>query len=268
MLRPLPVERPEELISLAAVYPDGVEPVFSYAAYRQIRGGRGALVDAIAASTVRRDAVTLDGLPEPVDLKWVSGNYFTTLGVACGARDGRCCASDDRQPPGEAGRRAQRRATGHGGSAATRRSSAAASAEGARHSPSSASRRAGSPARQRGRGAGRLDAAVGAARRAVRGCGAGTAPPGCGSWRGAARSHPRAGARAASSPCTAASGTRSRPARTARSSGRACSRAGWPSRRRAAGPRRLRDNLSAPLLILMGDRRPRARSSRARTSRT
>ena len=32
MLRPLPVERPTELISLETVYPDSVESVFSYAA--------------------------------------------------------------------------------------------------------------------------------------------------------------------------------------------------------------------------------------------
>ena len=40
MLRQLPVERPEELVSLAAVFPNGVEPVFSYAAYRSDRGRR------------------------------------------------------------------------------------------------------------------------------------------------------------------------------------------------------------------------------------
>ena len=35
MLRALPAERPDELISLTALYPDGREP-FSYAAYRSI----------------------------------------------------------------------------------------------------------------------------------------------------------------------------------------------------------------------------------------
>jgi predicted permease len=100
MLRSLPVERPEELISLESIYPDDVEPVFSYAAYRQFAVEGVHVVDAIAASSVRRDAITIDGLPEPVDHKWVSGNYFTTLGVP--AAVGRTLLpSDDRLPSGE-----------------------------------------------------------------------------------------------------------------------------------------------------------------------
>jgi hypothetical protein len=100
MLRPLPVERPQDLIALATVYPDIVEPVFSYAAYRQFAVEGAHVADAIAASSVRRDAITIDGPPEPVDHKWVSGNYFTTLGVP--AAVGRTLLrSDDRLPPAE-----------------------------------------------------------------------------------------------------------------------------------------------------------------------
>ena len=50
MLRALPAERPEELISLTALYPNGAEP-FSYAAYRTIAADGAHLVDALAAST-------------------------------------------------------------------------------------------------------------------------------------------------------------------------------------------------------------------------
>ena len=39
----------------------------------------------------RRDALVLDGMPEPVDCKWVSGNYFTTLEVPAGDRGARSC---------------------------------------------------------------------------------------------------------------------------------------------------------------------------------
>ena len=100
MLRRLPVERPDELVSLAAVFPNGVEPVLSYAAYRRIATDGAHLIDALAASTVRRDAVALDGPPEPVDVMWVSGNYFTTLGIA--AAIGRTVLpSDDPFPPGD-----------------------------------------------------------------------------------------------------------------------------------------------------------------------
>jgi predicted permease len=100
MLRALPVERPEELVSLTALYPDGAEP-FSYAAYRRIAAEAAGVVDALAASTARRDALTIDGPPQVVDLKWVSGNYFTTLGVPT-ALGRPLLASDDRQPPGVA----------------------------------------------------------------------------------------------------------------------------------------------------------------------
>jgi len=100
MLRPLRVERPEELIALAAVHLENVEPVFSYSAYRQFAVEGAHVAEPIAASTVRRDAVTIDGLPEPMDHKWVSGNYFTTLGVR--ATVGRTLLpADDRLPPGE-----------------------------------------------------------------------------------------------------------------------------------------------------------------------
>jgi predicted permease len=99
MLRALPVERPDELISLAAVYPDNVEP-FSYAAYRRFAVEGTRFADAIAASPVRRDTITIDGPPERMEYKWVSGNYFTTLGVP--AAFGRTLLrADDRRPAGE-----------------------------------------------------------------------------------------------------------------------------------------------------------------------
>ena len=101
MLRPLPVERPEDLISLATVFPDGVEPIFSYAAFRQLARDGATVADAIAASSVRREAMSMDGPPEPIDVKWVSGNYFTTLGVPA-ALGRTLLPSDERPPPGEA----------------------------------------------------------------------------------------------------------------------------------------------------------------------
>jgi predicted permease len=98
MLRTLPAERPEELVALTALYPSGTEP-FSYSAYRRIAADGAQFVDALAASTARRDAITVEGPPEAVDLKWVSGNYFTTLGVSTSI--GRpLLVSDDLQPPG------------------------------------------------------------------------------------------------------------------------------------------------------------------------
>ena len=86
MLRPLPVPRAGELISLTTIYPNMSEPIFSYAAYRGSPADAASIGGVAAASSVRRDALVLDGLPEPIDCKWVSGNYFTTLEVRCGDR--------------------------------------------------------------------------------------------------------------------------------------------------------------------------------------
>jgi len=100
MLRALAVERPNELVALTALYPDGAEP-FSYAAYRRIASDGASIVDVVAASTARRDALIVDGPPEVIDLKWVSGNYFTVLGLSTSA--GRpLLVSDDVHPPGVA----------------------------------------------------------------------------------------------------------------------------------------------------------------------
>jgi predicted permease len=100
MLRELPVDRPDELISVAAVNSRGADAVFSYAAYRQFADEGGQVADAIAASSVNLTAITMDGQPEPVMHKRVSGNYFTMLGVRAAA--GRTLlAADDRLPRGE-----------------------------------------------------------------------------------------------------------------------------------------------------------------------
>src|SRR4026207_516566 len=100
MLRALAVERPDELVALTALYPGGAEP-FSYSAYRRIAADGAPVVDVLAASTARRDGISIDGPPEVIDLKWVSGSYFAVLGVSTSI--GRpLLASDDPQPPGPA----------------------------------------------------------------------------------------------------------------------------------------------------------------------
>jgi predicted permease len=99
LLRPLPVHEPGELITVAAVGPSADDRAFSYAAYRQFARDGRAVVDAVATSSRFRDAVSFDGAPapEPVDLKWVSGNYFTVLGVP--AAEGRTLLPSDDQLP-------------------------------------------------------------------------------------------------------------------------------------------------------------------------
>jgi predicted permease len=98
-LRPLPVDRPGELISLSVLSADGNDALFSYAAFRQFATEATSAADPIAASSARPDAISIDGPPEPVVYKWVSGSYFTTLGVH--AALGRTLMdSDDRLPRG------------------------------------------------------------------------------------------------------------------------------------------------------------------------
>ena len=100
MLRELPVVRPHELIALATAYPDTTETMFSYAAYQQFAADGASAAESIAASRVRRDAITIDAMPETVAFKWVSGNYFTTLGVE--PLIGRALQpADDQEPPGD-----------------------------------------------------------------------------------------------------------------------------------------------------------------------
>ncbi len=85
MLRPLPVERPRELISVDAIRGSTVERSFSYAAYQRFAEDGATVADVFAASSVRRQPFVIDGPPEPVDHQWVSGNYFTVLGVTAAA---------------------------------------------------------------------------------------------------------------------------------------------------------------------------------------
>jgi predicted permease len=99
LLRALPVPRPHQLIALTTIYPNDTEAMFSYPGYMQLRDGAASVAEAIAASRVRRDAITIDALPEVVNYKWVSGNYFDTLGVP--AFIGRFLQpADDQSPPG------------------------------------------------------------------------------------------------------------------------------------------------------------------------
>ena len=100
MLRPLPVPRPHELRALSVRYASSTEPIFSYAAYRRFAGEAASIGGVAAASSVRRESIVIEGSPEPVDYKWISGNFFQVLEVP--AAVGRTVVpADDRLPAGE-----------------------------------------------------------------------------------------------------------------------------------------------------------------------
>jgi predicted permease len=96
LFRPLPVERPEELVSLNRV--GASVPTFSYPDYRDFRD-RDTLMSGLAALRLAPMNLETDGAASRVWGYLVTGNYFEVLGVR--AAKGRLLApSDDRIPGG------------------------------------------------------------------------------------------------------------------------------------------------------------------------
>ena len=93
MLRQLPVERPDELIRLKTIGEKGTDDNFSYSALRQFQEGGAHVVNILAANATRSIRATVDGEPELLDRKSVSGNYFAVLGVPAAA--GRILSAGD-----------------------------------------------------------------------------------------------------------------------------------------------------------------------------
>ena len=79
ILRGLPVDRPRELVELGKETSAGPGN-FSYPLYERMRDHANSFSDAVAVSspTLRVDD---DGSDEPLLGRWVSGNFFETLGV-------------------------------------------------------------------------------------------------------------------------------------------------------------------------------------------
>ena len=99
LLRPLPVEKPEQLVLLPNVGSKGRDEVFSYPLYRELRDGTHSLSGLFAAGGPGRQRI-LAGAPgdveaEPIIGQAVSGNFFSVLGVS--ALIGRTLTADDDQ---------------------------------------------------------------------------------------------------------------------------------------------------------------------------
>ncbi|OFW22521.1 MAG: hypothetical protein A3H97_06380 [Acidobacteria bacterium RIFCSPLOWO2_02_FULL_65_29] len=80
LLRPLPVAEPERLVTLASgsAFP---EAPYSYATFDQIRRHTELFDGALASSLLGRESLTIGGETERVESLFVSGDFFTTLGV-------------------------------------------------------------------------------------------------------------------------------------------------------------------------------------------
>jgi predicted permease len=82
MWRLLPIHQPEQLLSLTHGQGASFEDGFTYPQYRLMRNGNTVLSDLAAWSSTPLN-VAIDGNIEPtIPGQLVSGNYFTTLGVA------------------------------------------------------------------------------------------------------------------------------------------------------------------------------------------
>lgn len=97
ILRPLPVERPDEIISLSNTVENRMFPTFSYPNYKDIRD-RSDIFDGLIAYRFAPLSLSHDGLNERLWGYVVSGNYFDVLGVR--AIMGRMISTEDDRQPG------------------------------------------------------------------------------------------------------------------------------------------------------------------------
>ena len=96
VLRPLPVEKPEQLISLQNAVGFRASPSFSYPNYKDIRD-RNDVFAGLVGYRFAPLSMSHDGINEKVWGYIVTGNYFDVLGVKAAA--GRVISTeDDRQP--------------------------------------------------------------------------------------------------------------------------------------------------------------------------
>jgi putative ABC transport system permease protein len=79
-LRPLPIEKPGELVSLSSRTDDHILPIFSYPNYKDFRDRDNAF-DGLLAYRFAPLSLSHDGINERLWGYLVSGNYFEVLGV-------------------------------------------------------------------------------------------------------------------------------------------------------------------------------------------
>jgi macrolide transport system ATP-binding/permease protein len=98
LLRPLPVERPEQIVSLANAAGARGFPAFSYPNYKDLRDRSADVFDGLYAYRFAPLSVSHEGTSERLWGYVVTGNYFDVLGVK--AVLGRALTPDDDRLPG------------------------------------------------------------------------------------------------------------------------------------------------------------------------
>src|SRR5262249_35003071 len=82
LLRPLPAKDPDQLVPLSFQQPGGASTaLFSYPDYRDIREQASAAFSDMLAYRVGLDALSVNGQAQRIMVHYVTGNYFTLLGV-------------------------------------------------------------------------------------------------------------------------------------------------------------------------------------------
>ncbi|HSM88058.1 MAG TPA: ABC transporter permease [Candidatus Limnocylindrales bacterium] len=100
LLRPLPVQNADRLTVLSERVKGGdLTSQFSYLNYRDLRAQTGVFSDLIAYN-LNLLGLEYEGKPDPVVVSYVSGNYFSGLGLKPAA--GRLIYGDDAETPGGA----------------------------------------------------------------------------------------------------------------------------------------------------------------------
>src|SRR5215475_9589336 len=99
LLRPLPVENPERIVSLnyASEKGDSGDPIFSYLNYRDLRD-RNNVLDGLIAYRMAPISLSHDGTNERAWGYVATGNYFDVLGVKPAL--GRLLTPEDDKAPG------------------------------------------------------------------------------------------------------------------------------------------------------------------------
>src|SRR5215208_4529386 len=97
LLRPLPVERPEQIVSLVNAV-GGSFPTVSYPNYKDLRDRGGEVFDGLYAYRFAPLSVSHEGVSERLWGNVVTGNYFPVLGVD--AALGRVLTPEDDLRPG------------------------------------------------------------------------------------------------------------------------------------------------------------------------
>jgi len=82
LLRPLPINNPEQLTVIAMQLKKGpLQTSFSYPEFEDLQRESSSVFSEVISAELGEAGVTLNGKTEPIVVNYVSGNFFTALGL-------------------------------------------------------------------------------------------------------------------------------------------------------------------------------------------